>query len=163
MLAHAIAAADHDGLARHLRAQQVQVVGRLVGRADIRVAQHDHISVAAHGAHGVGQVFALVDGRELDAVAGRHDFAAQVTHRRLEGEVGARAGFVEQRGHQPPGGELEQAAVVLGEALADRDRGVEQDLQVAPAKLLDRDDVFAGEVAIDLGRRVQGQKPFRLA
>jgi len=62
MLAHAVAAADHHRLADDtLLAQRVQVMGRLVGGADFRVAQHDHVCVAADGAHRIGQVLAFVD------------------------------------------------------------------------------------------------------
>jgi len=87
----------------------------------------------------------------VHAIAGRDHLPAQVTHRRLEGHIGAGAGFVEERGHHPPRAKLEQAAIVLLHALADGERGVEQDLQVVAVELVDGDDVLAGKVAFDPG------------
>jgi len=64
---------------------------------------------------------------------------------------------------QSPGRQLKQAAIVLPHPPPDGERRVEQNLQVAPVELLDRDNVFAGEISSDLGRRVDREKLLGLA
>lgn len=64
------------------------------------MTEHDHVGVAAHGLHGVGQGLALLrGGRGLAKV---HDGAAEPLHRRGERAAGPSAHLVEHGGHNLP-------------------------------------------------------------
>ena len=154
VLADAVAAADDDGVRAEARGQLVEGLGGLVGGAHLRVAQHDDVRVAAHGAHGVGQVLALVDRREVHAAAGGDDLAAQALHGRLEGHVRAGAGLVEERGHDLALAERQDRLVALAHLRPKVCCQGEEAVEVGPRELLHRDDVAAAEVAADGSRHV---------
>ncbi len=162
MFANAIAAADDRGLALDLLAQAIQVIGGLVGRADFRVTQHNHIRVTADRAHRVRQILALVNRGETHTVTRRDHFTTEATHRGLERQVGTGAGLVEQCRHQRTCRQLEQTAIRLLDALADRCGGIEENLQVVAIQLIDRDNMLVRKVAVDFGRGVFFQEPLGL-
>ena len=146
VLAHTVACVEHRLPGRRRRD------GR---RADLGVAQHDHVCVAFQRADGIRQAFALRDRRVFHLVD-RDDAAAQPFHGRRERRRGARGRFVEQVGQDLAFQQVERADAL--DHAAHLVRHAEHVLQVGAAELLDGQDVLAvpGRVGVVAKRQVGG-------
>src|SRR5215207_6598365 len=77
--------------------------GRAVRRPLLIMANDDSVGVATYDAHGIFDRLALDSRRKLARVLGRDDVAAELEHRRLEGESGTRRWLVKDGGQREPG------------------------------------------------------------
>ena len=110
--------------------------GRAVGRPLLIMANDDGVGVAANDAHGVFDRLALDRRRKFTRVLGRDDVAAELEHRRLEGEAGTRRWLVED-GRQRETGERSRLSRQVPHAVG----GGKEPLDPGAVELPDLDDV----------------------
>src|SRR5215217_9504233 len=75
---------------------------RAVRRPLLIMANDDSVGVATNDAHGIFDRLALDSRRKLARVLGRDDVAAELEHRRLEGEAGTRRWLVKDSRQREP-------------------------------------------------------------
>src|SRR5215212_9471066 len=110
-----------------------------VGRTLLVMANDDGVGIAADDADGVFDRLALDRRRELPRVLGRDDIAAELVHRRLEGETGA-CGWLVEDGRQRETGKRRRLSWQVTHPVG----GSEEPLDPWPVELANLDNVARG-------------------